>query len=106
MPSGSAKTLIKTFARSLGIEIRKSQSLELEHNRTVLMLAAHNVDLVLDIGANTGQWASELRRAGYRGDIISFEPLSSAHEQLEKNAHNDPRWTVAPRVALGSNNGE
>ena len=100
------KTLIKKFARSLGVEIRKSCPLESEHNRLVLMLSAHRVDLVLDIGANTGQSARELRRAGYRGDIISFEPLSSAHQQLVQNARNDPRWTVAPRLALGSHNGQ
>jgi FkbM family methyltransferase len=100
------KALIKTFARSLGVEIRKSQSLELEHNRLTLMLAAHGVDLVLDIGANTGQWAQQLRRAGYGGDMISFEPLSSAHEQLTRNARNDPRWKIAPRFAIGSSNGD
>jgi FkbM family methyltransferase len=36
--------------------------------------------------------------------MISFEPLSSAHEQLARNARHDPRWTVAPRLALGNRN--
>ena len=107
--SGSAKrikTFIKRFSRSLGVEVRKRGSLESEHNRLVLLLAGRQADLVLDVGANTGQWAQELRRAGYAGDMISFEPLSSAHEQLARNARHDPRWTVAPRLALGNRNGQ
>jgi len=66
----------------------------------------HRIDVVLDVGANVGQFASELRGKGYRGRIVSFEPLSSAHATLLRNAENDPTWTVAPRGAIGSSNGE
>ncbi len=69
--------------------------------RLALLLAANDVDLVLDIGANAGQWARELRRAGYAGDMISFEPLPSAHAQLKQNAVGDPKWIIAERAAVG-----
>src|SRR5262245_1236878 len=100
------KTLIRRSLWRFGLDVRKRNSLELEHNRLALLLSAHNVDLVLDIGANTGQWAQDLRRFGYNGDIISFEPLSLAHAMLTQNAQYDQHWTVAPRVALGDHNGE
>lgn len=58
--------------------------------------------LVLDVGANVGQFALELFNAGYTGRIISFEPLSSAHTALCKAAQNNPKWEVAPRCALGA----
>jgi len=58
-------------------------------------------DLVLDVGANAGQFALELFNAGFTGRIISFEPLSSAHTALCKAARNNPKWEVAPRCALG-----
>ncbi len=70
------------------------------------MLSAHGVDLVFDVGANAGQFALWLREAGYRGRIVSFEPLSSAYEQLLKRSRRDALWTVAPRVAIGSEEGE
>lgn len=63
------------------------------------------VDCVLDVGANEGQWASALRRAGYRGPIISFEPLEAAFERLRAAAENDPQWRVQ-RVALGAEDGK
>jgi FkbM family methyltransferase len=69
------------------------------------MLTHHEIDTVLDVGANTGQYASTLRRAGYKGEILSFEPLSDAYAELEKKSRNDSRWRVF-NCAVGEENGE
>ena len=58
------------------------------------------VTCVLDVGANRGQFAKRLRRAGYRGRIVSFEPLPEVAEILEKAAADDPDWHVR-RWGLG-----
>lgn len=63
------------------------------------------IDTVFDIGANTGQFASELRSIGYKGRIISFEPLSNAYEKLKKATSRDPLWVVHSRGALGDFSG-
>ncbi|MGQ0456368.1 MAG: class I SAM-dependent methyltransferase [Hyphomicrobium sp.] len=55
---------------------------------------------VLDVGANTGQFASTLRDGGFKGWITSFEPLNDAHATLARRAAADPRWT-AIQCALG-----
>lgn len=60
------------------------------------------VNTILDVGANRGQFSNKLRAAGYRGTIVSFEPLSAAHHVLRERAKEDRDWIVAPRMALGS----
>lgn len=63
------------------------------------------IDLVLDVGANTGQYASSLRKAGYRAQIVSFEPLHRAYSRLARSAECDRRWR-AVRLALGARDRE
>lgn len=76
-----------------------------ESNRLVSLLSAHGITHILDAGANIGQYATRLRRAGYVGRITSFEPGSAAHSQLSAAAAADPLWNVAPRLALGAQPG-
>lgn len=61
---------------------------------------------VLDVGANSGQFARELRRTGYGGTIVSFEPLSRVHGGLARAAADDKHWIVMPRMALGDAPGQ
>ena len=61
------------------------------------------IDLVLDVGANQGQYGKSLRRGGYRGNIISFEPLNSAFNQLKLCSKSDSLWQVN-NYALGNEN--
>jgi|SRR5438270_2638356 len=63
------------------------------------------VDLVIDVGANAGQFARELRSLGYRGRIHSFEPLPAAFAELERYAAGDPLWD-ASNVGVGRQRGE
>ncbi|MCW2950711.1 MAG: Methyltransferase, FkbM family [Thermoleophilia bacterium] len=72
--------------------------------RLVHTLHAHRVDTVLDIGANVGQYATLIRSAGYRGRIISCEPLSGAYGKLSTRAARDDGWT-ALNTAVGDRAG-
>jgi len=63
-----------------------------------------SINAILDVGANTGQYGDRLRRLGYRGKIVSFEPLSSAFAELDKRAAGDGNW-FAERCALGDCDG-
>ncbi|WP_340374318.1 FkbM family methyltransferase [Streptomyces sp. SS7] len=58
------------------------------------MLELYGVNCVFDVGANTGQYAKRLRKAGYTGRIVSFEPTSETFARLAKAAENDPDWQV------------
>jgi FkbM family methyltransferase len=100
------KSLVKRIIRGLGFELHYFRPAESESARIKAMLEWHRVNLVFDVGANVGQFGLYLREAGYKGRIVSFEPLSCAREQLISVCKKDPLWEVAPRMALGSNDGE
>jgi FkbM family methyltransferase len=69
------------------------------------LLSHYDVDCVFDVGANYGQYAQMLRRAGrYKGWIVSFEPIPAAAAALRARAAHDARWIVE-EVALGSRDG-
>jgi FkbM family methyltransferase len=65
------------------------------------LLEQLKIDCVLDVGANVGQFASELRGIGYRGQIVSFEPIASVFAALKGRFANDPQWRGF-HMALGS----
>lgn len=69
------------------------------------LLETHRVDCVIDIGANDGGFGSQLREAGYKGRIVSFEPLSEPFRRLVARSDADGNWT-ALRYAIGSVDGE
>jgi len=69
------------------------------------LIDQYGIDLVLDVGANKGQYARELRDdLGFRGEIVSFEPVQEAFRTLESSAGADPLWT-AVNWALGDVDG-
>lgn len=73
----------------------------------IAMLAVHKrIDLVIDVGANTGQFAESLYDFGFTGKVISFEPVKAAHDELTKRSRRYPQWIVASRCAIGHTNGE
>jgi len=96
------RSKIKSLLRSLGFEV---STYCIENSRVCRLgtrLKVLGVDLVLDVGANVGQFAQDLRHSGYQGRIISFEPLSSAYHDLLINSKDDSMWQIAPRCALGA----
>jgi FkbM family methyltransferase len=58
------------------------------------------INCVLDVGANVGQYAQLLRREGYAGRIVSFEPVPALADELRRTAEGDPNWSVM-QCALG-----
>ncbi len=64
------------------------------------LLRKYQVNCVFDVGANAGQYAKRLRRLGYTGRIVSFEPASETFAKLQEAAEGDPEWQVH-QCALG-----
>ena len=95
--------LKRKFNSILKIEIIKYPTPELDRRCKLLM--HYQIDVVLDVGANIGQFGSELRNIGYMGKIISFEPTSDAFEKLKKNAKGDNLWQIH-NYSLGEFDGD
>lgn len=72
-----------------------------ELNRLKRLLEALEINCVLDVGANKGQFAEELRGIGFRGLIVSFEPLQNAFAELSRRFSRDHQWRGFP-FALGA----
>lgn len=110
------KNLFKNIIHNFGFDIVKYYPEPLERARAInsqqkgakfiKILTFNEIDLVLDVGANTGQFASHLFEIGYQGKVVSFEPLSSAYDQLLEKSKSNSRWQIASQCAIGDSNGE
>jgi FkbM family methyltransferase len=95
--------LIRSVINPLGYDVVKYKT---TYPSMILLdlLSRNKISVVLDVGANEGQYGKELRKAGYRGKIISFEPLEEAYRNLQIHAQNDKNWKTW-KYALGEANG-
>lgn len=89
-------------ADELALHKRAQNHLGARHVASVLR--HYRVDCVFDVGANIGQYGRGLREQGYRGRIVSFEPVPDMAEKLRAVAAEDPDWHVH-EMALGREDG-
>ena len=60
-----------------------------------------DINLIFDVGANEGQFAKKIIENGYKGKIISFEPLNDPYEKLVLKSSKFENWKVG-KLSLGS----
>lgn len=96
------KRLLKWLANALGYEVRSLKPTPAQRRQA--RMQELGINLVLDVGANAGQYALDLRKSGYKGKIWSYEPLQAAFASLEKAAAVDPNWRTV-HCACGARGG-
>ncbi|HPE77233.1 MAG TPA: FkbM family methyltransferase [Draconibacterium sp.] len=94
---------INSILIKFGFELLKFPGGSLK--KRIELLKRFNIGVILDVGANTGQFAGSVRKAGYKNEIISFEPLSSAFKLLKNQSDNDKKWSCE-NFGLGDFDGE
>lgn len=107
MTHNALKALVRRSARTVGLEIVSRRGLwdRVFNAALTRVFESLNIDFVLDIGANKGQFRDRLRHeVDYQGPIVSVEPLSHNVARLRQRAESDPHWTIEA-LALGRENG-
>jgi FkbM family methyltransferase len=86
------KEMIKRILQLIGLEIKLIKNGGGIQGHLKAVLEKYRIDLVIDVGANRGQFSQMLRDTGYKGDILSFEPVSSSFEILNRISKKDSKW--------------
>ena len=95
--------LIGALLEGAGLHVTRSMNTLREKRLEVLQ--GLEIPVVLDVGANIGQYAMELRNSKYNGRIISFEPDPRSYSELAV-IETLQQGHVCLQMGLGSANGE
>lgn len=96
-------SLLNSVLQKCGAELKRYPDSGL--SRRIKLLKQAQINLVFDVGANKGQYAIEIRKLGFKGKIISFEPLKDAFRELERKAIRTKDWQ-AVNMGIGDFDGE
>ena len=91
---------VRDYLRGQGWQVEKPDAT----GRRSLVLASLGITTVLDVGANVGRYGRTLRESGYRGRLVSFEPLTKPQAVLGAAAAADPLWDTM-QVAVSDEDG-
>ena len=97
------KRQVRSALGVVGVEIGAYTGSFSQHRDHLIRTA--EVATVWDVGANIGQYATAVRRGGYRGRVISIEPGSDAFHNLWMRTEHDNSW-YALRTAVAEIPGE
>jgi len=103
-PLGLLKRGIQHIFKRFGYQIMRFPALHSHERHIHKLLSTLAVNCVLDVGAHKGEFYQFLRRAGYGGRVVSFEPLPESFARLRQVAAGDPDWR-GYNVALGRETG-
>ena len=88
------KYIINNFLKLFNLRLNRITLSNNFYYHIVKTLDFYNIDLVIDIGANKGQFGKEIREFGYKKKLISFEPMKSAFLELKEQSKKYPLWEV------------
>ncbi len=91
----------RKIAKIFGYDLIRRKKHPTLNTHVINLINHYKIDLVLDVGANYGQFGSLLRREKYKGEIHSFEPVSNSFDNLKKTSRNDRNWFVH-KLAIGA----
>jgi FkbM family methyltransferase len=97
------KKIVRRGFNLLGLDIKRHIPSPAHALPTLLEL--YGVEAVFDLGANIGMSGRYFRNVGFRGKIVSCEPVSRYYRKLEEASARDPLW-LCENTAVGEREGE
>ncbi len=91
---------IRNLLRRVGIEAHRYSIYRSAGAHLDLLPIHSRIDLMLDVGAYGGRYASWLCEHGHARRIVSFEPLAAAHASLVNAARGSGSEMVAATAAI------
>ena len=91
------KQFVRKAIDKFGVETNRSITLQ-------RFFSEHNIDHVIDAGANIGQFGQLISGKRYKNRIWSFEPVSSVFLALQDVSRGSQNWNVG-QFALGQADG-
>jgi FkbM family methyltransferase len=92
--------------RRMGYDVvKRTDGSVLHPNIRAYWIERLGIEVVVDVGANEGQFVGWMRDWGYKGNIVSFEPQREAFEACQVRWGPDSRWS-GYHSALGEHTGE
>ena len=99
------KQMIKTTINRFGYDLVPFNYRTHALLRQKKIMESNQIELVLDVGANIGNYGHKLlTRMGFKGTVISFEPMLKEFNILNHRCKDYYNWS-AKNIALGDFNG-
>lgn len=100
MSTKKIEGFLKNIRSSLGLELKIRKYPYGEKKRRIDLINHFSINKILDIGANQGQYGKQMRQLGYKGIIVSYEPMTLAFNLLKQASKMDQHWH-AYQLGLG-----
>ena len=103
MINSQLKRLVKSVFNQAGFDVVRRES---SPSLTLLGLRSRPIQTVIDVGANTGQFAKNISGFFPNAKLYCFEPLPRPFDALSAWAKTQDGRVVPSKVAIGDNEGE
>jgi FkbM family methyltransferase len=97
------RSAVRTLLNRVGFDVVRHKD---SPRLTWLGLRDRDIRLILDVGANTGQFATDAHRAFPRARFVCFEPLADVAKELRANLRRSGIAAQVLDVALSDEPGE
>jgi FkbM family methyltransferase len=102
---GLLKRTLRKAAQTVGLHVGRFPATDSLQGHLKSFFRRTGINCVIDVGAHLGEYADEIREVGYRGRIVSFEPVRASYDALVHKAKAHRDWIIQ-HCALGSDDGE